>query len=186
MKVIFVQTWTPDCNIGRGYNEVIERLPDDCWVCITDTDSCFLTPNFGQQIYDAIEKHGKEYALIGCIVNRVGGLHQCHNNEFSNNWDMMHHREIAEELEKVHWSEVEETSGVAGVFMLFRKETWTKVGGFMEGSIKADTIFNKAIKRQDMGKIGLLKGLYMFHCYRMHESNHKKAWLDSKHLSKTA
>lgn len=181
-KIFYIQTYDYDVNIGRGYNEHIALLPDDAWVCINDSDSLYLNPKFGHQINDVINKYGEEYALLGCKTNRLGGLHQLHNNKFSNDLDARNHFYIAKELSDRHYDEVEEATGIAGVLMLFKRSTWEMVGGFKERDIACDTAFNKAIKAAGVGKIGVMKGVYIFHSYRIWQNDHKAAHHDTKHL----
>lgn len=183
-KIFYIQTYDYDVNIGRGYNEHIASLPNDCWICINDSDSLYLNPKFGHQLNDIINKHGEEYALLGCITNRLGGIHQLHAKKFSNDFDVRNHYKIAEERFKQYYDEVEETTGVAGLMMLFKKSTWIDAGGFKLNDIACDTAFNKAIKERQLGKIGLMKGVYLFHSYRIWQSDHLSAWHDVKHLQK--
>lgn len=183
-KIFFIQTYDYNINIGRGYNEHIKHLPDDAWICINDSDSLYLNPKFGHQLNDIINEHGDEYALFGCVTNRLGGKHQLYNNEFSNDMDVKNHFEIAMKLGGEKYSEVEETSGIAGVMMLFSKKTWLAVGGFEENNIACDTAFNRAIRANKLGKVGLMKGVYLFHSYRIWNSDHISAWHDVKHLIK--
>lgn len=183
-QIFYIQSYDLNANIGKAYNEHIKHLPADCWVCITDHDSNFLLPDFGRQLHTIVQRHGNEFALFGCVTNRLGGTHQLYNHEFSNDFDIFHHYRIAQTLFSEHYAEVNEASGVAGVCMLFRKSTWDAVGGFQEGIISADTEFNKAIRAKNIGKIGIMKGVYMFHCYRIHERNHRKAQRYTKHLLK--
>lgn len=183
-EIFYIQSYDLKANIGNAYNRHIQYLPDDSWVVISDHDSNFLIPDFGKQLHDIIDKYGNDYALFGCVTNRLRGLHQLHNNEFSNNFDMKHHFDIACSLYKESYAVVEETSGVAGVMMMFRKETWQKVGGFEENNIACDTAFNKSIIKEKLGKIGLMKGVYLYHNYRIWQSNHMLAANDVKHLIK--
>lgn len=177
--------WAANCNIGKGYNDFISQLPDDAWICLTDGDICYLTPLWGKHIEDLVTKYGDEYALIGATTNRLGGVHQLHENKFSSNFDMFHHYEIAKKLEEERYCEVEETSKViAGFFMLFSKKTWQAAGKFKEGTVSADAQFNEQIRNNKIGKIGIAKGLYVFHCYRIWNQNHISAWHDTKHLIK--
>lgn len=164
-------------NIGKANNDFIKLLPDDAWVCITDADAMFLNPDFGTRIEHIINKFGNEYQLIGCLCNRLGGLHQCYDGKFSEDMDMRNHLEIAN---KVLPDEIKD-GAVAGFFMLFSKQTWKSVGGFKEGIITADSEFNKSIIRLK-GKTGVYQGLYMFHAYRLHEQGHKNAWQSTSHL----
>lgn len=182
-KVFYSTPWSSQKNIGGANNEFISLLPDNAWICITDADSQFMLPDWGKQIEDIILKNGNNFDLIGCVTNRLGGLHQCYDNKFSEDFDAINHYEIAKELHEKYYDEVEETSGVAGLCMIFSKSTWRKVGGFVENNITADTLFNKSVKKKS-GKIGLAKGLYRFHSYRIWEAGNgrSKAQHSIKHL----
>lgn len=180
-KIYYSTPFRTDKNIGRANNEFIKLLPDDSWVCITDGDALWLRPDWGKCVEEVIIKHGNEFGLIGCVTNRLGGLHQCYNNVFSEDMDMRNHYSIANELWEKEGSNVEKTTGVAGVCMIFKKSTWKKAGGFKEKLITADTEFNKSVSRLGL-KIGLAKGLYMMHSYRVWEKEHKKAWNSVSHL----
>jgi len=180
-EIFYIQSYDLQANIGGAYNRHIKHLPDDCWIVISDHDSNFLIPDFGKQLHDIIEKHGDEYGLFGCVTNRLRGLHQLYKNEFSNDFDVKNHFKIACELWEKNYSDVEETTGIAGVMMMFKKITWETVGGFKENDIACDTAFNKSIKSIG-GKVGLMKGVYLFHCYRMWQNNHMLAANDTQHL----
>ena len=69
--------------------------------------------------------------------------------------------------------------------MLFRKTTWSKVKGFTDDASKShifDTDFNNRV-RASGGKIGMIKGLYALHLYRIWEGdNVTKARNSTKHL----
>lgn len=183
-QIFYVQTYDYSINIGRGYNEHIKHLPDDCWICVNDSDSLYLNPKFGHQLNDIINEHGDEFALLGCVTNRLGGIHQLYEEKFSNDLDVRHHYGVALKLAKDHYSEVVETSGVAGLLMLFKKSTWEKVGGFQENNIACDTAFNNSVRAAKIGKIGLMKGVYLFHTYRIWQNDRLMARHDTKHLQK--
>ena len=153
-------------------------------MCITDADACFLDPDYGTKIEKVVNDYGHIYGLIGCLTNRLGGSHQCYKGHFNEDMNTMNHRAIPLELWEKNGTRVDETTGVAGVFMLFNKDTWKKAGGFREGIITTDTHFNKSIKRLRL-KIGLAKGIYIFHNYRLseHGQGQKKAQQSIKHLS---
>lgn len=179
IKVYYSSPFRDDKNIGKANNEFVELLPDDAYVCLTDADALFLQPDYGKQIQEII-RNNPEYGLIGCVTNRLGGLHQCYKGEFSDEMNVRKHYYIANQLRIEFGSQVEETSGVAGLCLIFSKANWLKVGGFVDG-IRCDTAFNRKIKALGL-KVGLAKSLYMFHCYRIGETTHKKAWDNIKHL----
>ena len=51
---------------------------------------------------------------------------------------------------------------VAGMMMVFNKDTWEKVGGFPENRIDYDIEFSKLITKK-----GIMEGIYVFHDYRL-------------------
>lgn len=168
MIVKHIQPWRSDKNIGKANNDDIKDLPDNCWICLTDGDSQWLLPNWGEQVENIIKANGSRYGLIGCITNRVGGLRQCYNNEFCEDFNVLNHYPKALKVWKENGTEVIDVPMVAGMCMIFSKETWIKTGGFKEHTILADKKFNKSIKELGL-KIGLAIGLYRFHSYRIWE-----------------
>jgi GT2 family glycosyltransferase len=169
MKVHYIQPWRSDKNIGRANNEAIALLPDGDWICLTDGDSQWLLPNWGELVEKVITERGQEYALIGCVTNRLAGLHQCYNGEFSEDFNILEHYNIAKKLWDTHRTSVIETKSVAGMCMIFNKSTWEKTGKFRERSITADNEFNRQVAKIG-GKICLAQGLYRFHSYRIWEA----------------
>lgn len=181
IKIRCIQPWSSVKNIGKANNEAIAELPDDCWVVLTDGDSCWVLPDWGAKIEKVTQDYGDKYDLIGCVTNRLGGLHQCYNNEFDTEVNGYKQWDIANESWDKYGSLVEDAPGVAGVCLIFKKSTWKKVGGFKEYTITSDIEFNKAVRKLG-GNIGLAKGLYRMHLYRIWEKEHKKAWDSVKHL----
>lgn len=158
--ISYISPFAPDKNIGLAYN----RQVNDCqseWVCITDQDVCFLLNNTKQQIHDIALKG--EFDLYGCMTNRVSFLHQCYQGKISNDPDIRNHIGIAQELQNKYYGIVEKTTHLfAGFFLLFRKSTWEKVGGFEEKSWVFDKKFSNVIPKR-----GLMKGVYVWHSYRL-------------------
>lgn len=172
VKIHYSNPWASDKNIGRVYNEFCAGVPADDWICLQDGDIMYLTDFWGRQIEDIVNLNGN-YALIGCYTNRLASPHQCHNGEFSENTDLMHHIEIAEKLYNDHYAEVEQISkGIAGMFMLFPKKTWLK-HRFRENTNAFDSFFSKEVLKGG-GKVGLAKGLYVLHKYRLGKENPKE------------
>lgn len=171
-----------DKNIGKAYNERISVLPEDAWVIIRDGDCMYLTPDYGNIIEGIISKHGNEYDLIGALTNRLGVKELCYNGEFSQDTDICNHYLTAKAVQR--HDDMKETDLIAGFFMMFKKETWTKVGGFSENMSDApytDKRFCANIKANG-GKIGIAQNLYLFHAYRIWEKTHEKAWRSTQHL----
>lgn len=180
----YISPYRSDKDIGKAYNEALEKIDGaGDWVCITDYDVLFLTPNSKKLVEEAVQSAPKDVGLIGCYTNRIKSREQQHNGEFSDNHDIRYHLEIAEQREKTFGSELEPCFGVAGFFMLFRYDFW-KEHKFMEGVIHADTKFNEKILSYGYKRM-LIKGLYLYHCYRIKEKGIKKAHNSVDHLKPT-
>lgn len=154
-----------DKNIGRAYNDFCEMVPDGDWICLRDGDSMFLHPFWGKQIQDVVMNQGQDYALLGCITNRLKSTRQLYGNAFSEDPDILNHKRIADELYSTKYNSVRNAGHqIAGVLMLFPKSTWKRVK-FAENTIHFDTLFSQAVL-QTGGKVGIMEGVYSFHFYR--------------------
>jgi hypothetical protein len=171
-----VHYFTPasgDKNLGKAYNEACALVTDkDDWICIRDGDTMFLTPDWAHQIESIIVNHGNDYGLISCYTNRLGLKWQLLNGQISNDTDILNHTRLAFLLRNKHWDEVVDSpSYTAGLFMLFKRSLWDEIK-FEEGLTKTknnifvDADFSQTVLKKGK-KIGLTKGLYLFHSYRL-------------------
>lgn len=183
-KIHYLLPYSTEKNIGKAYNDAIEQLraADDDWIVLRDGDTLFPTPQWGNQINEALMRYGHEYQLIGAMTNRIGDMHQRVDGMFEE-WDIRKHVTKAFELQDQHWAEVEETAkGVAGFFMAFQVRTWKQIKFVdttdLNKSRTFDTIFYKAVRSKKM-KVGLMKGLYILHLYRPLSDSPRQ---DVKHL----
>ena len=177
MTINYLTPFATDLNIGREYNERIAELSDG-WICITDADAMFLTPEYGEQIAEVCEN--TPFQLLGCMTNRLGRPIQRHNGVLSNDWDIRNHYQIACELRDKYYGQVQDITDkkyIAGMFMLFHKKTWERIK-FQENTIYFDDIFSLNVIKSG-GRLGLMHGLYCFHLYRIMSQNPR---FDNKHL----
>lgn len=165
MKLHWISPYRVDKNIGAAINEAIMNLrycPDD-WICLTDHDVLFLLPDSKAQI-ERILLSETEFDVIGCMTNRIRSREQLVDGIFDLDDRIRQHIKIAETLQS---DAVVAAKGVMAAFMLcFRVSVWEKVGGFTEGVINFDTLFNSACRNAGF-KIGLMKGVYVWHSYRI-------------------
>jgi hypothetical protein len=172
-KSVAVHHITPgrsDKNIGKAINTIIRGLPDDDWICLRDIDTL---PMYHEKIYQQCEEIASagEFDLVGCMTNRLGLHYQLVGGKKSDDSDIANHRKIAKDLYKEHGNNVMVMNQtIGGLFMLFSKRTWEKVGGFPEGGIQInghffDYHFCKQVMKHRL-RIGIAKGIYVFHYYR--------------------
>ena len=133
VRVHHITPATSDKNFGLIINRLISTLPDEDWICLRDIDT--IPPDhvtFINQV-DEIASNGK-FDIVGCMTNRLGLKWQLYNGKLSDDYNFLNHVKIAKELSTKHGSKVMGTfQNVAGLFLLFPKSTWVKVGGFKEG-----------------------------------------------------
>jgi hypothetical protein len=173
MNIYYSNPYSTSKNFGKAINDFCSLVPnDDDWIVIQDGDICYLRPDWGVIVEKALALHGHKFGLIGCYTNSIGGLHQTLEGRRVTDQPMKYHYEKAMELDTY---EIEDLGikGVAGFFMAFQKKTWKKVGGFRENYRAFDTWFNNQVRARDM-KIGIMKGLYVYHLYRIWSENPHK------------
>lgn len=179
-KVWYFTPGRGDKNLGRAYNDHCALVPDGDWICIMDGDVIFLNPFWSKQIEDIIILNGMKYPLISCVTNRLGLKWQLPYG-FSEDPNILNHAKIADEhFDKYYAEVVPSTKETAGLFMLFPKSTWDKVKfepGLTNGGNFVDFTFANAVLKK-LGKIGIAKGLYLFHFYRFN----RKSKRDINHL----
>jgi hypothetical protein len=166
---------TSDKNLGREYNRACEMVPEGDWICIRDGDTMFLTPDWCAQIEDIVDNYGQKFDLISCVTNRLGLKHQLYNGTISNDWNVYKHYELAKKLSDRYWDSVIETKlYTAGLFMLFNKKLWNEIKfkhGLTSSRDSSDFIdaqFSQEVLKRKK-KIGIARGVYLFHAYRIHQ-----------------
>ena len=175
--IYYVTFWAADKNYGKSINEAIERLnpSENDFVCLRDGDSCFLTPDWGNQL-ETIVANADGYDLIGCSTNRLREPHQLVNGMFSPSTTLECHYATALDQQEIHGTHVIPFHhDIAGMFMLFRYSAW-KTNKFKENTAIFDRLFTRGITK---GRVGIAPGLYVLHMYRLWSNNPKN---DSKHL----
>jgi hypothetical protein len=169
MKLRFIEPWSSSLNIGGSLNEIIQDLPDDCWIVSRDQDTLFLNSKIGHQI-EQIIKDNPQYDVITCMTNRIGIMNHCSPGMFDED-SITVHMDISLMHHNMYGPQCVPTSIAPGMLMIFHKSVWQK-HKFEENSIFFDKIFSKKVI-QSGGKIGLAKGLMIFHLYRYNQDNPK-------------
>ena len=191
MKVHHITPGHSDKNIGQAINELIQGLPKTDWVCLRDIDTLPMNHRTFFERCEEIARSGK-YDLVGAMTNRSGMQDQLYYGDISNNIDLNYHLKIGEKLDKMYRANIKPCrTTIAGFFMLFSVAIWEKAGRFREGAIRmpldAKDMNNHRVKDKFFdwhfcndvknvgGKIGIAQGIYIFHLYRIWDSNPKKA-----------
>lgn len=179
---------TEKTQFGRVYNDHVSLAPfDDDWILIRDWDTMPLTTKAFQVIEKAIERY-PDTSIFGAMTNRVAYEFQTVLRNVDDNPDIHWHINKAEELaDKFSDGECQDVKTVAGFFLLFRKAYWNRVK-FQDtiikerlvNGLKTYSLFDEEFcrpARENKEPIRMIKGVYIFHLYRMN-----KDWRNKDHL----
>jgi len=163
-----------DKNLGLAYNTALALIPNGDWAVLCDLDTCFLTPDAGS-ILNEYALRFPDAGLFTCITNRVHPLavEQLYAGRVSENFDMKHHREIAENQKRHLYNATPINHPISGYLMMIKKEVWNEIK-FVEGHgcLGVDNFFSAAILAMGL-KILRMDGLYIWHSYRMNNVRDK-------------
>lgn len=162
-------------NIGQAYNDFVEMVPDDDWICFLDHDAMFTTDDWYKQLEEIagmIESKPelqKQIGLLTVLTNRIGNVEQIifrKDSEEAKNHDMYFHRRWGKSQQKFHRGSLQKaTNLISGIVMLFPKRVWLKTSGFKDGFLGVDNDFDKQVRELGYGTY-IMKGIYCYHWYR--------------------
>jgi GT2 family glycosyltransferase len=154
-----------DKNLGAACNHYMSLIESDGdWVCLTDRDTLFLSPNYHAKIKRAI-KDNPDVGMLTCLTNRVGERNQCYKGIISDNPNIITHKTISDQLEGVYtYKEIKSASGFC---MIIKKAVWNKIK-FRDGMLGIDNFFSDDLIAAGY-KIKVIEGIYMLHYYRLKE-----------------
>ena len=152
--------------LGQTYNKYMELLGDNDWACFLDHDAMFTTLDWYKQLQNIISEHSG-YGLLSASTNRIGNPEQMIAN-LKDTHDILYHRQIGTILQKQCGTQVNDVTTkhcISGVVMAVNKAVWKKAGGFKDGFLGVDNDFHQRVRKAG-DKVGIAKGLYVYHYYR--------------------
>lgn len=168
MKVWHFTPYSVEKDLGKAYNEYMSLIGEDDWACIRDGDTMFLTPDFGDIVFNyAYQNPG---CVLTCYTNRIHPFakEQLVENTDINSPNILHQISIAEYNLKTYNDFAYKCFGpLSGFLMLIPKSVWNKVK-FKEGVglLGVDTQFYKDLRAANI-PILRMDGLYIWHTYRL-------------------
>lgn len=178
MKVKILIPYSLEKNLGKAYNEAMATLAEDEWGCLTDIDTCFLTPDAGV-ILENYASRFPDAGILTCYTNRISPLStmQLLKGRVEEDADMRRHVKLAEYQKKYLYQATEIDRDISGMLMMISKRFWNEFS-FSEDlkCLGVDTEYNRRI-REAGAKILRMDGLYLFHVYRLNLGIHNKTHL---------
>lgn len=153
-------------NLGKEYNRIMTQIPENEWACMMDYDAQLLTPDAGAILHKYAELNPD--CLLTCLTNRIHTLSpQLLDGVISENADIRHHVQIAEERKTFLYKTIPIKTTMSGFLMLFPRSLWEKHKFNEDGKcLGVDSEWtDRLIKAGE--KILLCQGLYVFHQYRI-------------------
>lgn len=153
-------------NLGRCYNEYMERLADDEYALFIDHDAMFTNNSWRDVVASAYSEHAEETALFISRTNRINNPYQ-RLNLLENNHNLFDHDIFATNLAKKYGKSVLECAKLpssSGVIIMLSKKTWLK-HKFTDGFLKVDN--NIHLSHRNAGDpVYIMQGLHVYHFYR--------------------
>jgi GT2 family glycosyltransferase len=160
-------------NLGWAYNNFMEIIPKGDWACFLDHDATFTTRYWYYQLEEVIRRY-PDIGLFTSLTNRIGQQKQVVGGVDRESHDIAYHRKIGSELYNKHYDTVFDFNNpsnlLSGVVILISKDTWKKVGGFIDGFLGVDNDIHSKCLSNNI-KVGLMGGVYVYHWYRGDKDN---------------
>ena len=174
--IYFSNPYNSSGNIGIAYNHYASLAPNDNdWLCFTDGDTMFPYPDFGSILEEIIEAN-PEYSFFTCLTNRVGDKRQCYKGTISNTRCLSDLYRTAQIVKRAGTHVETIKAPISGHLMLFKKSLWNEVKFQEKGILAVDNQFSNDVANIGY-EIGLMKGFFLIHYYRLREGIHYKTHL---------
>jgi hypothetical protein len=177
IDIFRIQPFATDKNqFGKALNDHCAAAPAGSWIQFMDWDAHILTIEAFSLMEKAIEMY-PDTDVFGAMTNRIGVQDQRSEIYLWDNWNYKEHVAKAQ-LSSMLFKDGEciDIFYVGGFFMLFKKSYWEK-NNFQPAVLdNMGKSFDKTFSIN--GKCRVIKGLYIFHQYRMHN----KTWKTTHHL----
>lgn len=175
MALITAIAYDVERNLGRAYNQTMERLLPGDWCCFLDHDAIWTTRDWYRQLLEAIESR-PDAGLIAAVTNRIGRKEQIAPGAPAGH-DMRDHFAFGERLKAEHGAALRDvTAGplISGVVMAISHDTWEAIGGFADGFFGVDNQAHRDARRVGR-RVYMMPGLYVYHWYRADGRRHEGA-----------
>lgn len=163
-----------DGDLGKAYNDFMEYVKEDDWVCFLDSDAVFTHREWYRDIENII-KENPDYGLYTTMTNRVGCPYQKFEHVDVNEHNMRYHREVGKSAAEQFKGQLLDITmhryQLSGVTIIISKKAWKSVGGFIRGFLRVDNEIHRQCARAGI-KVGLIPGIYVYHWYRADNDFH--------------
>lgn len=185
--IYFFTPYSFEKKLFEAYDTYIKLLPGkNDWACFLDGDALFFENNFGHQVQEYIDKH-PDAGILTSYASRCGYKYMVPEGNDQENDSIKYHRIKSKEIyEKLHGQVKEINNNISGHLICIKKSTWLLIRDELlivcsgANLLGVDTQITKIILGHGM-KILLMRGIYLFHYYRLTEGkSYKQHLIDQK------
>lgn len=160
--IVPMMPYASDMNLGRSYNECMDRLRHDDWACFLDHDAMHTTRDWFRLIEEAIAFQPGAGAFVA-VTNRIDAVWQRAAESDRENHDIGYHTRIGlARLKKRTLLDITDTKGFGGVCFAVSRRGWLAAGGFADGLLCVDHSLHFGLQRAGL-TVWLLENLYVYH-----------------------
>lgn len=153
-------------NLGRAYNDYMNRLGPDDYAVFIDHDAMLAGNRAPQLLRELAEEAGDAPVLFAARTNRIFCAYQ-RLTQFADVHELDVHDEVAGRLHEMGEGTVRDVTPlppISGLVMMLSKKTWERAP-FIDGFLRVDNAMHENL-RDAGGKICLPDNLYAYHFYR--------------------
>lgn len=180
IMIYFFTPYSFEKKLFEAYDAYMNLLPsDNDWACFLDGDTLFFENSFGHQVQRYTEKY-PDAGILTCYSSRSAYNFMVPKDTNQNSDSILYHRKRSQEILNKYDGLVKVIDNhIAGHLMCIKKKTWkiirSKLKNLVEGAnlLGVDTQISNVVRSHGM-KILLMRGIYLFHYYRMAEGKSYK------------
>jgi hypothetical protein len=180
--IYFFNPYSFEKKLFQAYDMYMDLIKSDDWACFTDGDTCFFENNFGHQVKSYIEKY-PDTGLFTSYSSRCAYSYMVPKDTNQDSDSIRYHRQRSAEIYNRLDGQVKEIDNhIAGHLICIKKSTWQTIRQellkVIDGAnlLGVDTQISNEIRAHGL-KIRLMRGIYLFHYYRLLEGRNSKIHL---------
>jgi GT2 family glycosyltransferase len=180
--IYFFTPYSFNKKLFDAYDNCFKLLKDDDWACLLDGDTCFFENNFGHQIQEYIDKYPGTGMFVS-YASRSAYQYMVPKDTNQESDSIAYHRRRSAEIYKNLHGQIKQIDRhVSGHLMCLKKSTWMAIRNEIiyrcDGAnlLGVDTQITNVLIENGY-KILLMRGIYLFHYYRLLEGKNYKGHL---------
>lgn len=181
--VYFFTPYSFEKKLFEAYDSYINLLPhDNDWACFLDGDTCFFENNFGHQVQGYTERYPNA-GILTSYASRSSYHFMVPKDTLQESDSIKYHRNRSKEIyDRLHGQVKPINTHIAGHLMCIKKSTWKLIRPQLLKVVDGANLLgvDTQISNQVLGhglQILLMRGIYLFHYYRLAEGKNFKEHL---------